>query len=245
MKILLIVLLSSLPFTSLYKPAIHPAATAEKRAKMPFPPEDSWTPEELEMANTARNASYLTEEEKNIIFYMNLVRIDGTRFFNTYFQEFVDAHNKGMLRYSNYNELRVNRKDRYYRGLEIDLKLIKNLSLFYPDESLTYVSKQHGKDMNRYNIAGHNSKDGRTVKDRISKYYPNRSMAENLAFGFSKGLANVSMLLLDKNVPDLGHRKNMLNNTLGLNIVGVSIQPHPAYRYSATIDFVGIPNLKI
>ncbi len=244
MKILLIALFSSLPFTSLYKPA-DPSAIIEKRAKMPVSSEDSWTSEELEMANTARNASYLTEEEKNIIFYMNLVRIDGTRFFNTYFQEFVDAHNKDMLRYSNYNELRVNRKDRYYRGLEIDLKLIKNLSLFYPDESLTYVSKQHGKDMNKYNIAGHNSKDGRTVKDRISKYYPNRSMAENLAFGFSKGLANVSMLLLDKNVPDLGHRKNMLNTTLGLNIVGVSIQPHPAYRYSATIDFVGIPNLKI
>jgi hypothetical protein len=245
MRILFVVLLASFPFISITEAADDLGATTEKTSKSPTSAEDIWTPEELEMANTARDAAYLTEEEKKIVFYMNLVRIDGTRFFNTYFQEFVNAHNKEMLRYSNYNELRVNRKDRYYRGLEIDLKLIKNLSLFYPDEALTYVSRQHGKDMNRYNIAGHNSKDGRTVKDRISKYYPNRSMAENLAFGFSKGLANVSMLLLDKNVPDLGHRKNMLNTSLGLNIVGVSIQPHPAYRFSATIDFVGIPNLKI
>ena len=245
MKILFITLFAALPFLSLNKSTGNNVAVSEKKVEIPVSAEDSWTEEELEMANTAKNANYLTEEEKKVIFYMNLVRIDGTRFFNTYFQEFVDAHNKEMSRYSNYNQLRVNRKDRYYRGLEIDLKLIKNLSLFYPDESLTYVSQQHGKDMNRYNIAGHNSKDGRTVTDRISKYYPNRSMAENLAFGFSKGLANVSMLLLDKNVPDLGHRKNMLNTTLGLNIVGVSIQPHPAYRYSATIDFVGIPNLKI
>ncbi len=208
-------------------------------------PQDNWTEEELAMANTARNASYLTAEEKDVIFYMNLVRMDGTRFFNTYFQEFVTVYNQQMLRYANYNELKVDKKDRFYRGLEIDLKTIKGLSLFYPDESLSYGARQHGREMNRYNSAGHNSRDGRTAKDRINKYYPNRSLAENLAFGFPTGLANVCMLLLDKGVNDLGHRKNILNTTLGLNIVGVSIQPHPTYRYSATIDFAGIPNLKI
>lgn len=207
--------------------------------------QSKWTEEELNRANTAKNTTYLSTEEKNIIFFMNLVRIDGNRFFNTYFQEFVQSHNLKMQAFRNYNELKVDRQDKYYRGLEIDLKLIKGLSLFYPDELLTYGADQHGIEMNRYNLAGHNSKDGRNAQDRIGKYYPNRSLAENLAFGFAKGLDNVCLLLLDKGVADLGHRKNILNNTLGLNIVGVSIQPHPTYRYSATIDFAGIPNLKI
>jgi len=207
--------------------------------------QNKWTEEELNMANTAKNTGYLSTEEKNIIFYMNLVRIDGEKFFNTYFQDFVQYHNLKMQAYRNYNDLKVDRTDKYYRGLEIDLKLIKDLPVFYPDELLTYGADQHGSDMKRYNLAGHNSKDGRTAKDRIGKHYPNRSLAENLAFGFSKGLDNVCLLLLDKGVPDLGHRKNILNNTLGLNIVGVSIQTHPTYKYSATIDFAGIPNLKI
>jgi hypothetical protein len=204
-----------------------------------------WTSAELERANTAKNAKYLSTEEKKIIFYMNLVRMDGKRFFETYFQQYIDEHNLKMKQYSNYKEVRVNRYDPYYRGLEQDLKDIKGLGLLYPDETLSYVSRLHGKDMNKHNLAGHNSSDGRTMVDRIKKYYPNRSMAENLAFGFSSGLANVSLLLLDKGVPDLGHRKNILNKTLGINIVGVSIQPHPHYKYSATMDFVAIPNLKV
>jgi uncharacterized protein YkwD len=210
-----------------------------------FPPARAgWTMEELALANTAKDVDYLSTEEKNIIFYMNLARMDGTRFFNTYFQDFVNSNNLKMRRYSNYNELKVNRYDAYYRGLEQDLKRAKNLGLLYPDETLTYVSDQHGSDMNRHNIIGHVSSDGRTMVNRIDKYYKNRGMAENLAFGFSGGLDIVSMLLLDTGIPDVGHRRNILNTTLGLNLVGVSIQPHPHYRYSATIDFVAIPNLK-
>jgi uncharacterized protein YkwD len=208
-------------------------------------PASKWTAAELERANTAKNAKYLSVEEKKIIFYMNLVRMDGKRFFDTYFQEYIDQHNIRMKQYSNYKDVRVSRNDAYYRGLEQDLRDIKDLGLLYPDETLSYVSRLHGKDMNKHNLAGHNSSDGRTMVDRIKKYYPNHGMAENLAFGFSSAIANVSLLLLDKGVPDLGHRKNILNKTLGINIVGVSIQPHPHFKYSATMDFVAIRNFKV
>jgi len=202
---------------------------------------NTWSPEELEIANTAINTTYLNDEEKKIIFYMNLSRMDGEKFFNTYFQDFVNAYNIDMKQYSNFEELRVNRKDKYYRGLEKDLKGIKGLSIFSPDETLTYIAQQHAKDLSKNNIAGHNSSDGRTVKDRISQYYPRHAMAENLAFGFSKGLANVCMLLLDKGVPDLGHRKTILGTSYNLNLVGVNIRKHPGYRYCAVIDFISVP----
>lgn len=200
-----------------------------------------WTQEELDNANTAKDVRYLNDEEKKIVFYMNLARTDGKKFFDTYFQDFVDAYNVDMQRYSNYDDLKVNRRDKYYRGLEQDMRDIKGLPLFVPDETLTFVAQQHGKDLSKNNIAGHNSSDGRTVKDRISKYYPRRAMGENLAFGFSKGLANVCMLLLDKNVPDLGHRKTILGTTYQLREVGVNIRTHPGYRYCAVIDFISAP----
>lgn len=206
--------------------------------------QNSWTDEELRNANTAKNTDYLNEEEKKIIFYMNLARTDGRKFFNTYFQDFANSYNEDMQRYSNYNDLKVNRKDRYYRGLEEDLKEIKGLPLFSPDETLTWIAQQHAKDLSKNNMAGHNSRDGRTVKDRISKYYPGRAMGENLAFGFSKGLANVCMLLLDKNVPDLGHRKTILGTTYQLSLVGVNIYTHPGYKYCAVIDFISAPPAK-
>ncbi|MBB6269632.1 uncharacterized protein YkwD [Pedobacter cryoconitis] len=201
----------------------------------------NWTSEELENANTAKNTSYLNEEEKKIVFYMNLARTDGKKFFNTYFQDFVNAYNIDMQQYSNYNELKVNRKDKYYRGLEQDLKSIKGLTLFSPDETLTWISQQHAKDMKKHNLAGHNSSDGRSVSDRVWEYYPGRAVSENLAFGFSKGLANVCMLLLDKNVPDLGHRKTILGTSYNLSLVGVNINTHPGYKYCAVIDFISAP----
>jgi len=204
----------------------------------------TWTSEELENANTAKNTSYLNEEEKKIIFYMNLARTDGEKFFNTYFQDFTEAYNIDMQRYSNYSELKINRKDRYYRGLEKDLKDIKGLPLFSPDETLTWISQQHAKDMKKHNLAGHNSSDGRSVSDRIWKYYPRRAVSENLAFGFSKGLANVCMLLLDKNVPDLGHRKTILGTSYNLSLVGVNISSHPGYKYCAVIDFISEPPVR-
>ncbi len=67
-----------------------------------------WSKEELRQANTAKDVPYLSEEEKNIIFYTNLVRMDGERFFNTYFQDFVGEYNSRMQQYSNYEELKVN-----------------------------------------------------------------------------------------------------------------------------------------
>ncbi|WP_133576922.1 CAP domain-containing protein [Pedobacter metabolipauper] len=201
----------------------------------------TWSKEELKFANTAGNASYLTGEEKDMVLYMNLARMDGEKFFNTYFQDFIDQHNKQMVKYSNYNEIRVSRTDSYYRSLEKELKAIKGLPVLWPDEALSWVSKQHAKDMNKNNYAAHNSLDGRTVKDRIGKMYPKRSFGENLAFGFQTGLGNVSMLLLDKGVPDLGHRKIILNTAFKLNYVGVSIQPHKGYKYCSVTDFVALP----
>ena len=202
----------------------------------------AWSREELKMANTAGNASYLTGEEKDIVIYMNLARMDGERFFNTFLQDFIDDYNDKMKQYSNYERLKISRTNSYYRSLEKDLKNIKLLPAFWPDEALSWVAKQHAKDMNRNNFAAHKSRDGRMPKDRIGKIYPKRSSGENLAFGFSSGLANVCMLLLDRGVPDLGHRKMILNTSYGLNTVGVSIQPHKTYRHCAVIDFVALPH---
>lgn len=197
-----------------------------------------WSEDELDRADTARDVTYLNSEEKKLIFYMNLARIDGEKFFNTYFQDFTQVYNLEMKQYRNYEELKVNRKDKYYRGLEKDLKGVKNLPLFEPDETLTWVAQQHAKDLRKSNTAGHQSSDGRSLFDRIKPYYPTRAMGENLAFGFSKGLANICMLLLDKNVSDLGHRKTILGTTNKLRYVGVTIDKHPEYRYVAVMDFI-------
>ncbi|MFP5081083.1 CAP domain-containing protein [Pedobacter sp. JCM 36344] len=201
----------------------------------------TWTKEELRAANTAEDEKYLTGEEKDMVIYMNLARMDGEKFFNTYFQNYMEQHNRQMIKYSNYKELKISKSDKYYRSLETDLKNVKGMSALWPDEAMSWVAEQHAKDMNKNNYATHNSLDGRTVKDRIGKMYPRKACGENLAFGYASGLANICMLLLDRGVPNLGHRKIILRDDYKFNYIGISIQPHKGYKYCSVTDFVALP----
>ena len=226
---------------SSFLPSAISSIPTDNKNHTALPKYESWSKEELTLANTAGDKKYLTAEERDFIMYTNLIRMDGEKFFHTFFQDYIDVHNKRMAQYANYNSLKISRTDKYYKSLEKDLKDIKELPVFWPDEALSWVARQHAKDMNRYNYAEHQSRDGRSAKDRISQMYPRRAMGENLSFGFATGLGNACMLLLDKGVSNLGHRKLILDTSYELNFVGVSIQPHKGYKYCAVMDFVALP----
>lgn len=202
-----------------------------------------WTDAEFSRANTAVNANYLTDEEKNIVMFMNLIRIDGEKFYYTFLEDYINTYNAKVRKYSNYNELRITRSNTYYLSLLKHLRGIKNLAVFYPDEKLTLLSRSHAQDLNRNNLDTHESSNGDKFSKRLSKYFPNKTMSENIDFGYSNSLDIVCHLLLDCGVPSLGHRFNILDQKNKLNIVGVSIQRHPSYTWCAVIDFVAQPAL--
>jgi uncharacterized protein YkwD len=200
-----------------------------------------WTDAEFRKANTAANASYLSNEEKNIVMYMNLIRLDGEKFYYTFLEDYINNYNAKVRKYRNYNELRITRNNSYYTSLLKHLRGVKNLQMFYPDDRLTSLSRNHAQDLNRNNLDTHESSNGDKFSKRLSKYFPNKAMSENIDFGYSNSLDIVCHLLLDCGVPSLGHRFNLLDQKYKLNTVGVSIQPHPSYIWCAVIDFVAQP----
>ena len=200
-----------------------------------------WTDAEFKRANTAANASYLTNEEKNVVMYMNLIRIDGEKFYYTFLEDYINNYNAKVKQYRNYNELRITRNNSYYTSLLKHLRGIKNLPVFYPNDKLTSLSRSHAQDLNRNNLDTHESSNGDKFSKRLSTYFPNKAMSENIDFGYSNSLDIVCHLLLDCGVPSLGHRFNLLDQKYKLNTVGLSIQPHPSYTWCAVIDFVALP----
>lgn len=200
-----------------------------------------WTDAEFRRANTAANASYLSNEEKNVVMYMNLIRIDGEKFYYTFLEDYINNYNAKVKQYRNYNELRITRNNSYYTSLLKHLRGLKNLQVFYPDDKLTSLSRGHAQDLNRNNLDTHESSNGDKFSKRLSRYFPNKAMSENIDFGYSNSLDIVCHLLLDCGVPSLGHRFNLLDQKYKLNTVGVSIQPHPSYSWCAVIDFVAQP----
>lgn len=186
----------------------------ENKEKYPF---SKWDKDVLEKANTAKDVTYLTFEEKQVIFLCNLARWDGKLFAETYLQQFIDSTET--------------EKNSYVNSLFTDLKKTKKISPLKPAEDLYKAANDHAKTTGKSGAIGHQN-----VKNRFKKYAPSYSdSAENCDYGNDKALDIVMSLLIDEGIPDKGHRKNILDKDM--EYLGVSIEEHKKYDYTCVMDF--------
>ena len=186
----------------------------------------TWSEAELAKANTARNVNYLNAEEKKTIMLVNLARLDGKKYLLTYFQEFTNTPYAEMSLANN----------KYMVSLKADLDKIKNLPMLLPDEGLSKAARYHAKDAGKNGLVGHTSSNGTTMGKRLPKYVKGwNRIAENCSYGHDEAVNIVGQLLLDENVPSLGHRKSILD--VRLEFIGVAIAPHTKYRFNCVMDF--------
>ena len=185
-----------------------------------------WSAEELAMANTAKNADYLTDEEKKTIMLVNLARLNGKKYLQTYFQEYNQTPYLDM----------GSSKNKYMVSLKADMDKAKNLPMLMPDQGLYKAAKYHARDSGKNGIVGHTSSNGTSFSKRLPKYVEGwNKIAENCSYGYEDAASIVGQLLLDEDVPSLGHRKSILNTEL--EFIGVSIAPHSQYRFNCVMDF--------
>lgn len=176
-----------------------------------------FTQEQQDKANTAKDVSYITNEEKKVIFFCNLARLDGK------------AYTNAML-----GDLQ-NSDDYYVRSLVATLDTIKNLPMLYPNEQLCKAAEAHAIDMGTTGDFTHDSSDGTPYYKRIAKYYKGKTTSENLAGGSNEAYFIVNLLLIDQYTPSYGHRKNILSKKFSR--IGVAIRDHAFYTYICVQDF--------
>jgi len=157
----------------------------------------------------------MTSEEKLIILITNLARTDGDLFSETFLAAYLEGENKNS----------------YTKSLYKDLKSINDLPMLFPEKDLFTVAKGHAEKSGKTGHVGHNGFESR-FKPLMKKY---NSVAENCAYGYDLAIDISIQLLIDQDVPKLGHRINMLSPDF--NSVGVSIQPHKKYRFNCVMDF--------
>lgn len=175
-----------------------------------------FTQEQQDMANTAKEASYLTDDERDVIFFCNLARLDGKAFCDALL-DIRDSDNS------------------YEKSLVETLDTTKDVPMLYPNEQLCKASAAHAEDIGPKGLVQHASSDGTKTFDRVRQYYNSGTMAENIAAGNGKALAIVRQLLVDQGIESLGHRKNILSAKY--NRIGVAIRPHSTYKYCCVQDF--------
>lgn len=170
-----------------------------------------WNKKEISKADKARNISYLTENEKDVILYLNLARM--------YPKKFASIEVVNWDRPSGWASLP---NDIYKNSLIKSLNQINSLNPIYPDKSQYITATCLAEEQSLSGKIGHHRK---RCKDNTG--------AENCSYGMYTGKDVVIQLLVDQDVSSLGHRKNFLGN---YSKIGVAQKTHPKYKYCTVID---------
>lgn len=183
-----------------------------------------WSKEVCEKANTAKNENYLSDEEKKVFYYTNLVRTDPKLFAKTYLRHFLDSTKNQW------------KKKKYINSLYSDLSKASPAPLLIPKRDLFESAKSHAIDMGAHGKIGHETSGGDPFQARIEELKKSYGYVyENCQYGYPDALSIVVDLLVDEDVEDLGHRKTILNKDL--KYAGVSIQTHKKFRINCVIDY--------
>lgn len=185
---------------------------------------DVFTEQEKQAAWTnIATASDLGEVEKEVLYYTNLLRSNPKKFNDTYLKNYLDTVSKS---YASKN----------VRSLQRDLKKSNPLPLLQFNKKLTDFAKQHAVSTGKRGKVGHRSIKGKSYNKRIKPLFETfQYVGENIHYGSVDPLTIVIELLIDEGVPDLGHRKNLLDPVF--NSAGAALEFHKKYRNNCVIEY--------
>ncbi|MBL4669977.1 MAG: CAP domain-containing protein [Flavobacteriales bacterium] len=187
-------------------------------------PFQSWETRDLAKANSARRMEDVSFQEKKVIFYINLARMNGALFAATYLKDYRE-------------DVRIP-KNKYYRSLVKTLKEQDPLPPLQPKKDLFKEAIKHAKEMGRTGKKGHRSANHKGFEERMKKFKKKYiKIKENNQYGFPDALSIVIDLLIDDDIESLTHRKTLLNKKL--KYIGVGIRSHKKYRINTALLFGG------
>jgi uncharacterized FlaG/YvyC family protein len=199
--------------------AISTASFAQK-----ITPFHSWKTRDLAKANSARRVEDVSFQEKKVIFYINLARMNGGLFVDTYLKDYRE-------------DVRIP-KNKYYRSLVKTLREQDALPPLQPQEDLFKEAIKHAKEMGRTGKKGHRSANHKSFDERMKKLKKKyEKMKESNQYGYPDALSIVVDLLIDDDTESLIHRKALLHKDL--KFVGIGIRSHKKFRINTSLLFGG------
>ncbi|MEP7319858.1 MAG: hypothetical protein ABI921_13980, partial [Panacibacter sp.] len=149
---------------------------------------NEWSNAKYKVCNTAAKAGYMSDPEKELIYILNLARMNPKLFCTTVVKKYPDYASQTRL---------IN--SAYFISLVDTMSKLQPLQILYPD-SLCYNSAQcHAYHSGLTGYTGH-KRDNDTCENR--KHFN----GECCDYGYSAPLDIVMALLIDEGVESLGHR---------------------------------------
>lgn len=162
----------------------------------------------------AQTADYkkLSVNDQQVAYYLNYARRNPKIFLDGAINVFVAGH----------PEIRSS----YIASLQATYKTLQPLGIIYPDYAISQVAMAHAQDLRSHNIISHQSTNGRSFQDRVSgvvKGCGSESIHATIRYN---ALEAILGLLFDFNVPDLGHRKSLLDKRFTKAGFGSAVVPN-------------------
>lgn len=178
-----------------------------------------WRQTQLDSARQSAAAKHMDSTCAQVIFYSNLARLNGPLFVKTILKPYAEHNNI--------------KKTRYLQSLITTLNSQKALTPLIPNGQLTNKAQSYASLAGKRGITGHYQ-----FKQRMQPLMKEYStVGENCDYGNDDALDIVMSLLIDEDIRDYGHRKNILSRSF--KYLGVGIAPHKKYRINCVMDFGG------
>jgi len=175
----------------------------------------AWDDVKYQSCNTAATSNYMTEQEKNVIYILNLARTNPKLFCQTVVKKYPE--------YSLNDEVEATP---YYKTLVATMNTMKPVNLLQPNTDCFKSAKCHAYNSGLNGYIGHERQG-----NCLAKQYYNGECCD---YSNDEAIDIVMSLLIDENVPSLGHRNICFSP---YNTIGVSIQPHKTWVHNAVLDF--------
>jgi len=175
-----------------------------------------WSHPKYVGCNTAKYSSFLTQKEKQVIFILNLARTNPLHFLNSVVKRYPEISGKPNM---------VNSS--YYKSLLVFLQTQSQLPILQPENILFESARCHAINSGKIGYEGHDRQSENCKK--VEKF-----LGECCFYGADDPFKIVMELMIDEDVPSLGHREIFFTP---YTQIGVSIQPHVRYRWNSVLDF--------
>jgi hypothetical protein len=185
----------------------------------------TWPIKELD---TARNASYLTNDEKDIILEINKVRYNPPMYAKECMVWLGSLYEGKLLKIPGKTDLLTIEGKAAYDDCIKALENAKPAPLLYPSKGMSKACRLLVYDQSSTGATGHKGSGNSTPVSRVKKFGVFMgNYAENIHYGNCDPKFSVIALLIDDGVKSRDHRKTILNPSF--NFVGAATGSHKTY----------------
>jgi hypothetical protein len=149
----------------------------------------AWDDPKYLAANSAKDEGYLTDIEKQVYYFLNLVRMNPKLFADTYLMDMKNSSNG------------------YESSLYSELQILKPLPVLMPERKLYESAYCHAVESGERGYVGHE-------RFKCDEDF----MGECIYYGETDALGIVIALLVDEGVESLGHRRIFLDDYTRLGV---------------------------